>query len=92
MDTVYLNFSKAFDAVIHKILTMMQRKHVIDEQIVRWIEKGETGRTQRVVSGAVSHWRHIIIGVSQGQYWVRSCSASLSMTWMKDRLHPYQVR
>lgn len=38
MDVVCLDFSKVFDTVTHRILVMKQRKHVIDEQIVRWIE------------------------------------------------------
>lgn len=66
MDVVCLDFSKVFDTVTHRILVMKQRKHVIDEQIVRWIENELTGKTQRVlISGAGSHWKSIIISVSQ---------------------------
>ncbi|GAB0186732.1 mitochondrial enolase superfamily member 1 [Grus japonensis] len=38
VDTVYLDFSKAFDTVFHNILICKLRKCGLDEQTVRWIE------------------------------------------------------
>ena len=43
MDVVYLDFSKAFDSVSHKILLAKPRKCGIDEWTVRWVENWLTG-------------------------------------------------
>jgi len=58
VDAVYLDFSKAFDAVSHSILTGKLRKCGLDERSVRWIENWLNGRALRVVtSSAQSSWR-----------------------------------
>lgn len=36
---VYLNFSKAFNTVFHRILTDKLLMYGLDEEAVRWIEK-----------------------------------------------------
>jgi len=54
VDVVYLDFSKAFDTVSHKILLGKLRKCGLDEWLVMWIEKWLSGRTQRVVVSAES--------------------------------------
>lgn len=55
LDVVFLNFSKAFDALPHKILTEKMLNYGLGEQTARWIKNWLSGQTQRVlVSGAKS--------------------------------------
>ena len=64
---VYLDFSKAFDAVSHNILRGKLRQCGLDEWTVRWVENWLNDRAQRVVvSGAASGWRPVASDVSQG--------------------------
>ncbi|KAK4815339.1 LOW QUALITY PROTEIN: hypothetical protein QYF61_000171, partial [Mycteria americana] len=53
-----LDFSKAFEAVCHKILIEKLMKNGLDKQTVRFIENQLNGQAQRVViSGTKSRWR-----------------------------------
>ena len=66
VDVVYLDLSKAFDAVSHHILLGKLRKCGLDEWSVRWIENRLNGRTQRAVISPESSWRPAASGVPQG--------------------------
>ena len=54
VDVIYLDFSKAFDAVSHDILIAKMRKRGIEQWTVRWVENWLTGRAQRVLIGEES--------------------------------------
>ena len=67
IDTVYLDFSKAFDSVPHQRLLMKLKKFNIGERTIAWISDFLKNRKQRVcVSGKFSNWTDVISGVPQG--------------------------
>ena len=49
VDTIYLDFSKAFDRVPHCRLAMKLNAHGIGGDVNRWITEWLLGRVQRVV-------------------------------------------
>ena len=67
MNTVYLDFSKAFDSVPHKRLMVKMENYGITGNILGWCKHFLSDRRQRVViNGEKSVWERVISGVSQG--------------------------
>ena len=67
VDTIYLDFSKAFDKVDHSLVLKKLSILGIRGTILQWIESFLTNRTQRVlVNGFLSKPAPVISGVPQG--------------------------
>ena len=67
LDTVYLDFAKAFDKVDHDILLEKVKKHKISGKIGKWIREFLTDRKFRVVvNGCMSDEGEVLSGVPQG--------------------------
>ena len=67
VDTIYLDFSKAFDKVDHTILLKKLSLIGIRGKVLTWIKSFLTSRTQRVmVNGVLSEPAPVLSGVPQG--------------------------
>ena len=67
VDTVFLDFRKAFDSVPHKRLLLKLEKLGISGNVLKWIENFLSNRLQRVViNGQSSEWTDVSSGVPQG--------------------------
>ncbi|KAJ7422423.1 hypothetical protein WISP_38069 [Willisornis vidua] len=69
VDVVYLDFSKAFDTVSHRILLEKLATHSLDRSALCWVRSWLEGWTQRVlVNRVVSSWQLVTSGgVLQGE-------------------------
>ena len=67
IDTIYLDFAKAFDKVNHHILIRKILKHKIKGKLIEWIKNFLYNRKYCVVAnGAMSDKHNVISGVPQG--------------------------
>ena len=67
IDTIYLDFAKAFDKVNHHILIKKILKHKIKGKLIEWIKNFLYNRKYCVVAnGAMSDKHKVISGVPQG--------------------------
>lgn len=67
MDTVFLDFSKAFDKVDHNTLLKKIAKHKIKGKVGRWIREFLKNRKFTViVNGTISEQEEVLSGVPQG--------------------------
>ena len=67
VDVIYLDFSKAFDKVLHKRLISKLKAHNVDGKLLNWIQNWLSNRKQRVViNGHHSDWGLVKSGVPQG--------------------------
>lgn len=66
-DTIFLDFSKAFDSVPHTLLAHKLQSFGICENLLAWFTSYLSNRTQRVViEGQHSEWLPVLSGVPQG--------------------------
>ena len=67
IDTVYLDYRKAFDSVPHLRLLSKLESYGIKESLLRWIKNFLTGRIQRdVINGSKSSFSLVSSGIPQG--------------------------
>ena len=67
IDSIYLDFSKAFDSVPHQRLFLKLEKLGFKDNILNWIKSFLTNRSQCVrLNDTVSSWSDVVSGVPQG--------------------------
>ena len=67
VDSVYIDFSKAFDSVCHSKLLVKLKAYGVDYELLNWLRAFLSGRTQSVCVGeAVSSSVSVRSGVPQG--------------------------
>ncbi len=67
VDTIYMDFQKAFDVVPHRRLISKLSSYRFSHQMSAWIENFLTGRKQQVVvNNSKSNWNDVTSGIPQG--------------------------
>jgi hypothetical protein len=67
LDSIYMDFMKAFDKVPHKRLLRKLRSYGQSEQIIKWVEDFLSNRSQKVsVNNSESRDRPVKSGIPQG--------------------------
>lgn len=67
LDSIILDFSKAFDRVPHQRLLLKLHHYGVRGFLLKWFENFLTKRSQRVVvDGEASEWTDVLSGVPQG--------------------------
>ena len=67
VDTIYLDYAKAFDKIDHKILLEKLKQYHFPKSYITWIDSFLTGRSQFVyLNQATSYSTNVISGVPQG--------------------------
>lgn len=67
VDSIYTDFSKAFDKVDHKLLIFKLRKYGVSGSLLAWIESYLSNRTQVVkFKNTLSQSVNVTSGVPQG--------------------------
>ena len=67
IDSVYMDFMKAFDKVPHRRLLHKMHRYKISEKVIKWVESFLNNRTQKViVNGTESKCHHVTSGIPQG--------------------------
>jgi ribonuclease P/MRP protein subunit RPP40 len=67
IDTIYLDFAKAFDTVPHERLLQKLKGMGIQGKVLQWIRSFLSDRVQKViVEGEESGWRDVVSGIPQG--------------------------
>ena len=67
VDVLYIDFSKAFDSVVHSKLTHKLRQIGLPDLLISWITAFLTDRSQQVrIENVISHMSKVTSGVPQG--------------------------
>ena len=67
IDSVYMDFMKAFDKVPHRRLLHKMHRYKISEKVIKWIERFLCNRLQKViVNGAEYKCHNVTSGIPQG--------------------------
>ena len=67
IDSVYMDFMKAFDKVPHRRLLHKMHRYKISEKEIKWVESFLNNRTQKVIiNGTESNCHHVTSGIPQG--------------------------